>query len=209
MNGQLKPVRAGEPALQWPGFKPFQLVRLTEIMIPVTLDFVNLLRDLGPTVKGFTLDHAITPDTKIDIEGAQSILGVFELVERHLKDTFGLRESTKLAKRITDQLREDIATGLILAQPIHVNSDVLGSRIKDELDNLVFGYIPTDLAKYHRHKELFGPTVAAKFPVANKEITDAGTCLAHGLNTAAVFHSMRAVEICAKTMVHNMGRKNT
>jgi len=57
-----------------------------------------------------------------------------------------------------------------------------------------FLMIPTDEARYYNNPALFGSEVAARFPKANKEITEAGNCYATGNNTACIFHLMRAAE---------------
>jgi hypothetical protein len=70
-----------------------------------------------------------------------------------------------------------------------------------------FILIPGEAAKYYNNTELFGPEVAARFPKANTEITEAGNCYATGNYTACVFHLMRAVEHGARVLVKAVGIK--
>lgn len=70
-----------------------------------------------------------------------------------------------------------------------------------------FMMIPGEQAKYYNNPELFGTEVAAKFPKANREITEAGNCYATGNHTACVFHLMRAVEHGVRALVKALGIK--
>jgi hypothetical protein len=71
----------------------------------------------------------------------------------------------------------------------------LGERIEDELDGLVFMYVPAERSKYfEKEPPPFGDAVRAKFPEAIADVEDAGGCLGVGCSTAAVYHLMRVVE---------------
>lgn len=79
--------------------------------------------------------------------------------------------------------------------------DELMNEIARALGDAKFMMIPSYDAAYYDNPKLFGPTVAQRFPIANKEITEAGSCYAAGRYTACVFHLMRAVELVARRMV--------
>jgi hypothetical protein len=64
-----------------------------------------------------------------------------------------------------------------------------------ELTDRKFVFIPKNKVKYFERKKLFGVRVHISFPSARIDIKDAGNCLAVDLNTSAVFHLMRVVEI--------------
>jgi hypothetical protein len=64
-----------------------------------------------------------------------------------------------------------------------------------ELFERKFAFIPTSKAQLFEQKKLFGDDVWDAFPEARDEIRDAGNCLAADLNTAAVFHLMRVMEL--------------
>src|SRR5208282_2687692 len=68
------------------------------------------------------------------------------------------------------------------------------TRISHKLDFCHFIYIPSAKTKFFEPLELFGNKVYQNFKSARTEIKDAGNCLAADLNTAAVFHLMRASE---------------
>jgi hypothetical protein len=65
-------------------------------------------------------------------------------------------------------------------------------------------YIPPHLAKYY-HIDLPDEVSILSFPSAASEIIWAGRCLAVGLPTASVFHSMRAAEIGVRALGTALG----
>jgi hypothetical protein len=67
--------------------------------------------------------------------------------------------------------------------------DIVIAELKEEL----FLYVPSHRAKYY--ELALQSFITTAFPLASKELVAAGNCLASGLYTACVFHSMRAAEI--------------
>jgi hypothetical protein len=67
-------------------------------------------------------------------------------------------------------------------------------------------FVMVDSVKSHflEKKDLFGEQVSASFPSAKDEIQAAGNCLAMDLNTAAVFHMMRAAEFGLRALALNL-----
>jgi hypothetical protein len=63
-----------------------------------------------------------------------------------------------------------------------------------ELQKQLFMFLPPEEARFYDKGNLLKPIASENFPSALKEITEAGSCYACGLNTASVFHSMRAIE---------------
>lgn len=57
-----------------------------------------------------------------------------------------------------------------------------------------FLQILTDRSEYLDQEQLFGEKVSDAFPSADRDIKEAGNCLASESSTASVFHLMRAVE---------------
>jgi len=64
-----------------------------------------------------------------------------------------------------------------------------------ELSKRKFAFIRPGLDSYFEKDQLFGDRVYEQFRSARHDIKEAGNCLAADLNTAAVFHLMRAAEI--------------
>jgi hypothetical protein len=76
--------------------------------------------------------------------------------------------------------------------------DAIEKLALKELRDRMFLYIPPERAKFWpttKKPNIFGEEVANKFPSAAFDIGNGGVCLATTLNTAAVFHLMRVLEI--------------
>ncbi len=71
-------------------------------------------------------------------------------------------------------------------------------RLNDELERTKFFCVETHPGYIDPIVPLFGVDVGVKFASATFDIEEAGRCLALGLTTAAVFHSMRVLEIGIK-----------
>jgi hypothetical protein len=77
---------------------------------------------------------------------------------------------------------------------IHNELMALENSIWGELGERKFTFIPPAKSGFFNQGRLFGNHVYDAFPDARVEITAAGNCIASDLNTAAVFHLMRAAE---------------
>jgi hypothetical protein len=75
-----------------------------------------------------------------------------------------------------------------------VKLNELHSIIVLELREQLFMFLPPEEARFYDKNNLLKPLASENFSSALKEITEAGSCYACGLNTASVFHSMRALE---------------
>jgi hypothetical protein len=69
----------------------------------------------------------------------------------------------------------------------------LNDRMTDDLKRITFGFIPRDKVEYFESLD-FGKPFADRFKNLPPEVKAAGTCYAHELNTACVFHLMRVME---------------
>jgi len=88
-----------------------------------------------------------------------------------------------------------------------VELEELSNIIASELDETTLAYIPSALADLFERdgdKALFGDDVHQHFKSARAEIRDAGNCLAAGLNTAAVFHLMRVIELGMRALAKQL-----
>ncbi|WP_439397663.1 hypothetical protein ACRQ5Q_10960 [Bradyrhizobium sp. PMVTL-01] len=81
--------------------------------------------------------------------------------------------------------------------------DALIAAFAAELKSLLFLFVPNHLAKFY--ELTLQNEIAMAFPHASKEIVAAGNCLASGLFTASVFHSMRAAEIGVRVLGAELG----
>lgn len=109
----------------------------------------------------------------------------------------------RCAKRLKIKIRKPEE----LNPPISVYWHDFKHRISDELERHLFMYVPEAHRDYYNQMALFGDDVFQSFPSARDEIREAGNCYTTGLNTACVFHLMRAVEVALKQMVVVMKAK--
>ncbi|HEX9791250.1 MAG TPA: hypothetical protein VGA60_11350 [Kiloniellales bacterium] len=82
---------------------------------------------------------------------------------------------------------------------------LLIDAVKAEIRNKLFMFVPAHLAKYYESDALLSERARSAFPTSTIEIRNAGSCLAAGLNTASVFHCMRAVEHGLRALANNVG----
>jgi hypothetical protein len=117
-----------------------------------------------------------------------------------------------------DELRFDGAQRLLGQLEIKLNGqealsheaaatliESIKSAIAGDCHNITLLAISPEQRKYYDNSKLFGEFVNDAFPSASTEIKTAGTCLAMDLNTAAVFHLMRAAEVGLRALAANLG----
>jgi hypothetical protein len=85
----------------------------------------------------------------------------------------------------------------------------IAETLEGELDGKKFVYIPLSKLKFCDQPALFGERVSKCFPSAKGEIMAAGNCLSVDLNTAAVFHLMRAAEFGMRALAIHLKVKLT
>jgi hypothetical protein len=83
----------------------------------------------------------------------------------------------------------------VLAEEFQYGLYHLGKLLQSEMQKRLCFTIPERLTKYTDQQEPCGHGVFEAFPSARTDLTEAGNCLACGLNTAAAFHLMRAAEV--------------
>ena len=76
-----------------------------------------------------------------------------------------------------------------------------------EAEYRFFVFIPPPKDDLFERDDLFGKDVSEKFPSAKEEIKAAGNCLAVDLNTAAVYHVIRAAEFALREFVIHLKAK--
>lgn len=87
-----------------------------------------------------------------------------------------------------------------------INSELGGltSTMQKELIERKYVFVPADKVKFFEQDKLFDDAVYGNFPAARGEIKEAGNCFAADLNTAAVFHLMRAVEYGLRALANDL-----
>ncbi len=93
----------------------------------------------------------------------------------------------------------DCTTGREVADAI----ECLNKSIHAELQQRLFCFVNPERRGFYEHPALFGEEVFNRFPSANEDIFEAGTCLALERGTACVMHSMRVVEVGLRVLAVN------
>ena len=81
---------------------------------------------------------------------------------------------------------------------------IFGTQSVIRLKQRKLAFISPERAELLEQEALFGERVRQAFPSASSEIKAVGNCLAADLNTAAVFHLMRVVEIGLRALAKKL-----
>ena len=191
-------------------FTPNRLVSLLD-MLPIArklvvavdrLELGSRVRHLSKLLKSpddlRSLPNESNSLNEGEIEEAKNVLN---WLEREMLTDLELKHSLRKLNAI-----RRVISGNELIPIRHYLRDIkeLQNLVESELSDILFGYISAEKKPYFKNRFLFGEDVCEKFPSARNDIKEAGTCYAHGLYTATVFHLMRAVEVGAKVMVSAM-----
>jgi len=107
-----------------------------------------------------------------------------------LANELALEESIEFIKRLSREWKSQV-----LAEEFQYGLYHLMQLMESEMRKRLCFSIPQSLAKYVDKAEPCGQAVFDAFPSARADLTDAGSCLGCGLNTATAFHLMRAAEV--------------
>jgi hypothetical protein len=103
------------------------------------------------------------------------------------------------------KVAEEMIGGAKTIERLHEGIGQLWNTLALEMDGRKFYGPITKYAPYYEQPKLFGDDVFDKFPSANNDIFEAGTCLALERGTACVMHLMRVVEVGLKTLASTLG----
>jgi hypothetical protein len=117
-----------------------------------------------------------------------TVLGGLEKIRAHCQ-AIGLTLSLKSADRLIENVRANKP-----AKELAQDWRELSGRIRDEIADNLFLFIPKSHVAYYQAEQLFGLSVEEAFPSISPEISEAGKCLALHRNTACVCHLMRVLE---------------
>lgn len=191
-----------EPALEWKGFQPFQIVSLLD-MIPilgyrlhVALTHLEYLHSiLGHTRATKGAEGDIPPEAK-------PLWVLFKDVLIEVSNDLELkRTKERLRGRLTtiEQLLEK-------GKPVYqLDTEIteLQRSFHADLSDIIFWVIPPDHFKHYMDATFFG-VVGVFSKQVDFELYSAGNCYATQNYSACVFHLMRAVEAVAKLLVRKM-----
>lgn len=139
--------------------------------------------------------------TRVDSECKERALGQLNAIQPLYKK-LGMSEAVKLCNRLECKLaKPDGIYWSVLESEI----EGIKSRVSEDCISMVFVPIPNDQKDNFDKFDLFGASVNDAFPSASEDIMAAGNCLAIGLDTASVFHSMRIVEFGLRGLARSLG----
>jgi hypothetical protein len=81
----------------------------------------------------------------------------------------------------------------------------LENRITDEMESILFLYVPRERVPYYDTIDLFGANIRTTFPSITYDVEEAGKCFALGRYTACVFHLMRIMETGIRATARCLG----
>jgi hypothetical protein len=111
----------------------------------------------------------------------------------------------KLELPVSVKTAQEMVMGARTIEALHKAIEQLWNSVALELDSRKFYGPLTKYASYYEQPKLFGDEVFNKFPSANNDIFEAGTCLALERGTATVMHLMRVVEVGLKVLASAVG----
>ena len=82
--------------------------------------------------------------------------------------------------------------------------NLLIKTVRHELRNKLFLFVEPHRAKFYENDDLISEKVLKAFPKASHEMRMAGNSFAASLDTATVFHCMRAVEIGLRALAKDL-----
>ena len=115
-------------------------------------------------------------------------------------DNIGLYETSRLAARIESELNEK-TTG----DELHVRINQLHELFNMQIELVRFFYVRKERLQYYQNPELAGKAFKTGFPNGNRELIEAGNCLALDRFTACVCHLMRALDIGLTALERQLG----
>jgi hypothetical protein len=179
----------------WPP-RPFQIVSLFDVKKFHLMHIQNVSIADACLRQAVTLPGELLLDDNLALTAEQlrAAHETLAYLEKNLK-YLNLRQSLKYIVKMRRLFynANEVGHELTGARFEH-EGVILQDRIDNELEDIVFGFIPAENAAYFQNKELFGQDVNSKFPSVAKDIQEAGNCYAHGNYTASVFHLMRVLE---------------
>jgi hypothetical protein len=167
--------------------KPYDFARLSAL---VELWFTLSRRDFG-----------LEPEAVLNESDKTRMCATLEKAQADLTYV-DLTQTAKYTSTVRDQLRKGECKTYA---DYLVQVDVLHDLSVNELEGIVFGFLPRSHGKYFNQSALFGESVGEKFRDAQYDIAEAGNSYAHGTYTACVFHLMRVLEIALHKVASDLG----
>jgi hypothetical protein len=149
-------------------------------------DFIELIHDLLGSEQA--------------IRGKSGELGPMLAATRDKANAEVIPLLKKLELPVSTKVAEEMIGGAETIERFHEAIGQLWNTLALELDGRKFYSPAFHYLRYFEQPKLFGDDVFDKFPSANNDIFEAGTCLALERGTACVMHLMRVCEVGLKAL---------
>ena len=138
-----------------------------------------------------------TPNKPIPGEDAENLTGHFKALQKHCDEIRLATSSALVAEVLVDFDGGSGGNGLVHTWgQIRKQVRLLRTAIHSEIKERLFLFLPPDRAIYYPKDDApLGRQVAERFPKVEADVIAGRRAYAFGLDTAAVFHHMRALEI--------------
>lgn len=182
-------------------FNPHRLWSLLEMLKVSARHFM----ELGEVISDISINLYIMETQSRDVPSDGLKPDEIEHMRRHLIKIWDVCK--ELGLPIAGDLisaRVDQSSGKANLPESQREFDLLIDAVKAEILNKLFLFVPAHLAKYYERDDLLSDQARAAFPSSTVEMRSAGNCLTAGLNTACVFHCMRAIEHGLRALANNV-----
>lgn len=123
--------------------------------------------------------------------------GMKQVLRKNLRQIrmYCVKLDLKVGVACIDDALLDLKSELFLPERLDRIYADLDNSIRRDMQTALFFHVPFNLREFYKPKTLFGQDVRDRFPRANYDIEEAGTCYAFERSTACAFHLMRVMEI--------------
>ena len=181
------PFRRDTPSVCLWKENPNRLVSLWEILeefsadtcIAVVSTMVRLEHEALAAEPRSVLTHRVRGEAKIILQGIVV-----------LATAAGLDETLTLAQFTARKLSEST-----MVEDLKFTFATLRAVMQSEMHKQLFLSVPFHLKNRYKNEKPMGQEVYDSFPSARRNLTEAGSCLACGLNNASMHHLLLATEI--------------
>jgi hypothetical protein len=164
--------------------------------------FAFIMHELSRAKLSFTMQEQFgTPTLKPEGGGAEIMHRVLnEYSDMFPKDMAGCVSAIEAAKSQWEDPLLNISRAAQIASRLEFD-------LVEATKNRKFLWITGDRENLTDRDDLFGDSVALKFPSAVRDIREAGNCLAAECPTACIFHLMRASEVGLRALARDRDMK--
>jgi hypothetical protein len=143
------------------------------------------------------------PTAALDNITKQMLLSAVNIMEPECR-RIGITISANRLATMRSRVNGEPRSGQCNLQIIQNEISIIRKTVKEELTQQKFAYIPDGNQQLFEQTALFGESVSKAFPSAADDLKNAGNCIATGMNTAGVFHLVRAAELALGVLARHL-----